>query len=133
MLSRFLFITATFERLHLSRDLFDMTNKSVEAVYYNYRESEVKHGRFAMTAFLAFFEEADWSAGLHQLGRVKIRDELNGTLGLGEVQAPALLAGLALQAFAEFNLQRVKEDGDVFCRVQERPLPRRPRLRPLWA
>ena len=105
----------------------------MEAVYYNYRESEVKHGRIAMTAFLAFFEEADWSAGLHQLGRVKIRDELHSILGLGEVQAPALLAGLALQAFAEFNLQRVKEDGDVFCRVQERPLPRRPRLRPLWA
>ena len=29
------------------------------------------------------------------------------------MQAPALLAGLALQAFAEFNLQRVKKDGDV--------------------
>ena len=97
----------------ISAGTFDITNKSVEAVYYNYRESEVKHGRFAMTAFLAFFEEADWSAGLHQLGRVKIKDKLNGTLGLGEVQAPALLAGLALQAFAEFNLQRVKKDGDV--------------------
>ena len=43
---------------------------------------------------------------------MKIKDKLNGTLGLGEVQAPALLAGLALQAFAEFNLQRVKKDGN---------------------
>ena len=118
----------------ISAGTFNKTNKSEEAVYYNYRESEVKHGRFAMTAFLAiFFEEADRSAGLHQLGRVKIKDKLNGTLGLGEVQAPALLAGLALQAFAEFNLQRVKEDGDVFRRVQERSLHRRPRLLPLWA
>ena len=92
---------------------FDKTNKSVEAVYYNYRESEVKHGRFAMTAFLAiFFEEADRSAVLHQLGQVKIEDKLDGTLGLDEVQAPVLLAGLALQAFAEFNLQRTKENGD---------------------
>ena len=66
----------------------------------------MRHGRFAMTAFLAiFFEEADRSAGLHQLGRVKIKDKLNGTLGLDEVQAPALLAGLAPQ--------RVTKDGDV--------------------
>ena len=77
-----------------------MTNKSVEAVYYNYRESEVKHGRFAMPAFLAFFEEADWSVGPRQFGGVEFRDVLHSTLGLGEVQAPALLAGLALQTFA---------------------------------
>jgi len=97
----------------ISAGTFDKTNKSEEAVYYNYRESEVKHGRFAMTAFLAiFFEEADRSAVLHQLGQVKIEDKLDGTLGLDEVQAPVLLAGLALQAFAEFNLQREKKDGD---------------------
>merc|ERR1711966_95035 len=61
--------------------------KDKEAVYYNYRESEVKHGRFAMTAFLAiFFEEADRSAVLHQLGQVKIEDKLDGTLGLDEVR-----------------------------------------------
>jgi hypothetical protein len=97
----------------VSAGTFDKSVKDKEAVYYNYRESEVKHGRFAMTAFLAiFFESADRSAVLHQLGQVKIEDKLDGTLGLDEVQAPVLLAGLALQAFAEFNLQRTKENGD---------------------
>ena len=99
--------------LSVSPGFFDRSNQDPEAIYYNYRESEVKHGRFAMTAFLAiFFEEADRSAVLHQLGQVKIEDKLDGTLGLDEVQAPVLLAGLALQAFAEFNLQRTKENGD---------------------
>jgi hypothetical protein len=97
----------------VSAGTFDKSVKDKEAVYYNYRESEVKHGRFAMTAFLAiFFESADRSAVLHQLGQVKIEDKLDGTLGLDEVQAPVLLAGLALQATAEFNLQREKENGD---------------------
>jgi len=100
-------------KVSTSSGTFDKTNKDPEAVYYNYRESEVKHGRFAMAAFLAiFFEEADRNAVLHQLGQVKIEDKLDGTLGLDEVQAPVLLAGLALQAFAEFNLQRTKENGD---------------------
>jgi hypothetical protein len=99
--------------LSISSGTFDRTNKDPQAIYYNYRESEVKHGRFAMAAFLAiFFEEADRSAVLHQLGQVKFEDKLDGTLGLDEVQAPVLLAGLALQAGAEFNLQRTKEDGD---------------------
>jgi hypothetical protein len=57
---------------------------------------------------------------LHQLGQVKIEDKLDGTLGLDEVQAPVLLAGLALQAGAEFNLQRAKEDGD-FSAVEFKP------------
>jgi hypothetical protein len=97
----------------VSAGTFDKTNKNKEAVYYNYRESEVKHGRFAMTAFLAiFFESADRSAVLHQLGQVKIEDKLDGTLGLDEVQAPVLLIGLGIQALAEYNLQRTKEDGD---------------------
>jgi hypothetical protein len=97
----------------ISAGTFDKTVKDKEAVYYNYRESEVKHGRFAMTAFLAiFFESADRSAVLHQLGQVKIEDKLDGTLGLDEVQAPVLLIGLGIQALAEYNLQRTKEDGD---------------------
>lgn len=99
--------------ISISTGTFDRKVKDKEAVYYNYRESEVKHGRFAMVAFLAiFFEEADRSAVLHQLGQVNIEDKLDGTLGLDEVQAPVLLAGLAYQALAEFNLQRKKEDGD---------------------
>ena len=49
----------------VSAGTFDKSVKDKEAVYYNYRESEVKHGRFAMTAFLAiFFESADRSAVL---------------------------------------------------------------------
>ena len=81
--------------------------------YYNYRESEVKHGRFAMAAFLAIFcESADRSAILHQLGNVRIEDKLDGTLGLDELQAPVLLLGLGYQALAEYNLQRTKADGD---------------------
>jgi len=97
----------------ISAGTFDKTVKDKEAVYYNYRESEVKHGRFAMAAFLAiFFESADRSAVLHQLGQVKIEDKLDGTLGLDEVQAPVLLIGLGIQALAEYNLQRTKENGD---------------------
>jgi hypothetical protein len=89
---------------------FDRSATAVaETTYYNYRESEVKHGRFAMGAFLAiFFEEADRSAILHQLGQVKIEDKLDGTLGLDEVQAPVLLVALGYQALAEYNLQQSK-------------------------
>mmetsp|Transcript_44597 Transcript_44597/g.117845 ORF Transcript_44597/g.117845 Transcript_44597/m.117845 type:complete len:266 (+) Transcript_44597:96-893(+) len=97
----------------ISAGTFDKSNKSPEAIYYNYRESEVKHGRFAMGAFLAIFcESADRSAVLHQLGAVKIEDKLDGTLGLDEVQAPVLLILLGYQALAEYNLQRTKKDGD---------------------
>jgi hypothetical protein len=89
---------------------FDRSATAVaETTYYNYRESEVKHGRFAMGAFLAiFFEEADRSAILHQLGQVKIEDKLDGTLGLDEVQAPVLIVALGYQALAEYNLQQSK-------------------------
>jgi len=97
----------------ISAGTFDKTNEDPEAVYYNYRESEVKHGRFAMAAFLAIFcESADRSAILHQLGNVRIEDKLDGTLGLDELQAPVLLLGLGYQALAEYNLQRTKADGD---------------------
>jgi len=94
--------------------VFDKGKKvAPETVYYNYRESEVKHGRFAMAAFLAIFcESADRSAVLHQLGAVKVEDKLDGTLGLDEVQAPVLIALLGYQALAEFNLQRQENDGD---------------------
>jgi hypothetical protein len=52
-----------------------------------------------MAAFLAiFFESADRSAVLHQLGQVKIEDKLDGTLGLDEVQAPVLAIGIGIQA-----------------------------------
>jgi hypothetical protein len=101
-----------FDPLNLSVQggTFDRSATAVaETTYYNYRESEVKHGRFAMGAFLAiFFEEADRSAILHQLGQVKIEDKLDGTLGLDEVQAPVLLLGLGYQALAEYNLQQKK-------------------------
>mmetsp|Transcript_118092 Transcript_118092/g.381144 ORF Transcript_118092/g.381144 Transcript_118092/m.381144 type:complete len:269 (+) Transcript_118092:116-922(+) len=86
---------------------------SPATVYYNYRESEVKHGRFAMAAFLAIFAEAaDRSALFHQLGFVGAEDRLDGTLGLDEVQAPVLIVGLGYQALAEYNLQRDEADGD---------------------
>jgi hypothetical protein len=84
-----------------------------ETTYYNYRESEVKHGRFAMTAFLAiFFEEADRGAVLRQMGVPGAVDNLDGTLGLDEVQAPVLLVGLGYQALAEYNLQKSEDDGN---------------------
>jgi len=95
--------------------------KSSAAVYYNYRESEVKHGRFAMVAFLAIFgEEADRSAVLHQLGVVGAEDKLDGTLGLDEVQAPLLLIGVGAQALAEYSKQR-KEGDDDFTSVEYTP------------
>lgn len=92
---------------------FDGANQSPQAIYYNYRESEVKHGRFAMIGFLAIFcEAADRSAVFHQLGAVSAEDKLDGTLGLDEVQAPVLLVGLGIQALAEFNKQSNEGDDD---------------------
>merc|ERR1719230_567210 len=83
-----------------------------ETTYYNYRESEVKHGRFAMTAFLAILgEEADRGALLKQLGVAGAQDNLDGTLGLDEVQTPLLIVGLGLQALAEYSLQSKENDG----------------------
>jgi hypothetical protein len=83
-----------------------------ETTYYNYRESEVKHGRFAMAAFLAiFFEEADRGALLKQLGVAGAPDTLDATLGLDEVQAPVLLIGLGAQALAEYSKQNKEDDG----------------------
>mmetsp|Transcript_90684 Transcript_90684/g.196258 ORF Transcript_90684/g.196258 Transcript_90684/m.196258 type:complete len:141 (-) Transcript_90684:577-999(-) len=73
-----------------------------------------------MAAFLAiFFEEADRNAVLHQLGQVKIEDKLDNTLGLDEVQTPVLLILLGIQALAEYNLQRTKQDSD-FSSVEYR-------------
>merc|ERR1712072_394829 len=83
-----------------------------ETTYYNYRESEVKHGRFAMAAFLAiFFEEADREALLQQLGFSNAVDNLDATLGLDELQAPVLLIGLGAQALAEYSKQSKENDG----------------------
>jgi len=83
-----------------------------ETTYYNYRESEVKHGRFAMAAFLAiFFEQADRDALLQQLGFSNAVDNLDATLGLDELQAPVLLIGLGAQALAEYSKQRKENDG----------------------
>jgi len=78
----------------------------------NYRESEVKHGRFAMAAFLAiFFEEADRQALFQQLGFSDAVDNLDATLGLDELQAPVLLIGIGAQALAEYSKQRKENDG----------------------
>jgi len=83
-----------------------------ETTYYNYRESEVKHGRFAMAAFLAiFFEEADRQALFQQLGFSDAVDNLDATLGLDELQAPVLLIGIGAQALAEYSKQRKENDG----------------------
>lgn len=100
--------------LAIQGGIFDKGAAAVpETTYYNYRESEVKHGRFAMAAFVAIFAEAaDRSALLHQLGVVGAEDRLDGTLGLDEVQAPVLIIGLGYQALAEYNLQRDEDDGD---------------------
>jgi len=102
--------------LAIKGGIFDKGDKAVpETTYYNYRESEVKHGRFAMGAFLAIFaESADRGALLSQLGQSGAEDALDGTLGLDEVQAPVLLVGLGYQALAEYNLQREEDDGDFF-------------------
>merc|ERR1712004_450450 len=95
-----------FDPLNLSIQggIFDKGDKAVpETTYYNYRESEVKHGRFAMAAFLTiFFESADRGALFKQLGSTNAVDTLDGTLGLDELQAPALLLGLGYQALAEY-------------------------------
>eukprot|EP00929_Paragymnodinium_shiwhaense_P118374 TRINITY_DN902_c0_g1_i2.p1 TRINITY_DN902_c0_g1~~TRINITY_DN902_c0_g1_i2.p1 ORF type:complete len:288 (+),score=92.95 TRINITY_DN902_c0_g1_i2:65-928(+) len=94
---------------------FDRAATAVpETTYYNYRESEVKHGRFAMAAFLAIFAEAaDRSAVMRQLGSTSAVDNLDGTLGLDELQAPVLALGLGYQALAEYNLQRDETDGNI--------------------
>ena len=86
--------------LAVGSGVFDTAATAVpQTTYYNYRESEVKHGRFAMVAFLAiFFEEADRGAVLSQLGVAGAVDKLDGTLGLDEVQAPVLAIGIGIQA-----------------------------------
>jgi len=101
--------------LAIGTGTFDKAPSAVpQTTYYNYRESEVKHGRFAMTAFLAiFFEEADRGAVARQLGLPGAVDNLDGTLGLDEVQLPVLLIGLGAQALAEYNLQRKEDDGNI--------------------
>merc|ERR1712193_56723 len=89
-----------------------------ETTYYNYRESEVKHGRFAMAAFLAiFFEDVDREALLQQLGVSGAVDNLDATLGLDQGQAPVLLLGIGVQALAEYSKQR-KENDDSFLSVE---------------
>jgi len=83
-----------------------------ETTYYNYRESEVKHGRFAMAAFFTiFFEQNDRDALLQQLGVGGAVDNLDATLGLDELQAPVLLTALGAQALAEYSKQRKENDG----------------------
>jgi len=101
--------------LAIGTGTFDTAPSAVpQTTYYNYRESEVKHGRFAMTAFLAiFFEEADRGAVARQLGFPDAVDNLDGTLGLDEVQLPVLLVGLGIQALAEYNLQKSEDDGNI--------------------
>ncbi|CAK0864209.1 unnamed protein product [Prorocentrum cordatum] len=105
-----------FDPLNLAvgTGVFDKAPTAVpETTYYNYRESEVKHGRFAMVAFLAiFFEDADRGAVARLLGFKDAVDNLDGTLGLDEVQAPVLLVGLGYQALAEYNLQKSEDDGN---------------------
>ena len=93
--------------LAVSGGIFDTAATAVpETTYYNYRESEVKHGRFAMIAFLAIFAEtADRGALLKQLGVAGAQDNLDGTLGLDEVQLPVLVVGIGAQALAEYSLQ----------------------------
>jgi len=111
----------SFDPLNLAVQggIFDTAATAVpETTYYNYRESEVKHGRFAMTAFLAIFgESADRGALLRQMGNAGIEDKLDGTLGLDEVQLPILIIGLGYQALAEYNLQRDEQD-DNFLSVE---------------
>merc|ERR550514_189242 len=101
-------------KLAIQGGVFDKAATAVpETTYYNYRESEVKHGRFAMTAFLAIFaESADRGALMRQIAQTGGQDNLDATLGLDEVQAPVLLVGLGLQALAEYNLQRSEDDGN---------------------
>lgn len=100
--------------LAVSGGIFDTAATAVpETTYYNYRESEVKHGRFAMIAFLAIFaESADRGALLKQIGVAGAQDNLDGTLGLDEVQLPVLVVGIGAQALAEYSLQRKEDDGN---------------------
>jgi len=105
-----------FDPLNLATKggIFDTADTAVpETTYYNYRESEVKHGRFAMIAFLAIFaESADRGALLKQVGVAGAQDNLDGTLGLDEVQLPVLVVGIGAQALAEYSLQRKEDDGN---------------------
>jgi len=88
------------------------TSVAPATTYYNYRESEVKHGRFAMAAFLSiFFEDVDREALFQQLGFSGAVDNLDATLGLDQGQGPVLLLGIGAQALAEYSKQRKENDG----------------------
>merc|ERR1719161_3453202 len=102
--------------------IFDKGSSVAPATtYYNYRESEVKHGRFAMAAFLAiFFEDVDREALFQQLGFSGAVDNLDATLGLDQGQAPILLLGIGVQALAEYSKQRKEDDGSFLSVEYER-------------
>merc|ERR1711933_331315 len=51
--------------------------------------------------------------GARQLGLPDAVDNLDGTLGLDEVQLPVLLIGLGIQALAASHLQRQEDDGNI--------------------
>merc|ERR1712008_200053 len=73
----------------------------------------------AMVGFLAIFcESADRDAVLNQIGAVSAQDNLDGTLGLDEVQGSVLLVGLGVQALAEYSEE---EDDDDFTSVEYTP------------
>lgn len=82
--------------------------------YFNYRESEVKHGRFAMAAFLAIFgEESDRNALFNQLGVPGYETNVAATFELDQYQDEVLLFGLFIQLAAEITLAAGERDGNI--------------------
>merc|ERR1712190_702458 len=73
-----------------------------------------------MLGIMCVCEAAGREAVLNQIGVLSAQDNLDGTLGLHEVQGPVLLLGLATQALAEYSKQRKEEDDD-FTSVEYQP------------
>merc|ERR1719453_2290072 len=98
----------------LGKGLFDAGPKAVPGTaYYNFRESEIKHCRFAMLASLGIFFERGRYETLEQLGL-----ETNSNLSTEEIDAlpgvptwffPAIIG---IQFLAEYYNQQNETDGD---------------------
>jgi len=99
----------------LGKGLFDAGPKAVPGTaYYNFRESEIKHARFAMLASLGIFFERGRYETFEQLGLASGPDaltteEIDALPGVPDWFFPAIIG---IQFLAEYYNQQNETDGD---------------------